>query len=631
MKIAYEHILNFLVDKPNIKELSEKLFQLGHEHEINGSIFDMEFTPNRGDCLSLQGLVRDLNVFYKTNIVLPLYADEIPFLDLNFINNAKDQCPQISFLNIEIKGKISEYRGYLENYFKDLEINKNNFFTDVSNYIAYEMGQPTHSYDFSSIGKDITLHKSISTSKFKTLVGNTIDLETGDLVFSSEGKIINLSGVMGGLNTACSDSSNNALIECAYFIPESIIGKAIKYNLHSDASHKFERGVDPLCHEKVLRRFLQIVSDHAEITKVELFAQTTNDFNNVKLDFDHNKINKILGTSISQEIYKDALVNLGFDIKNNITVPSFRSDISHQNDLAEELARVLGYDNIPIKSIKLSKISKKTNISNEEKLKIFLIDNGFIEVINSSFCSVNNNNSIKVDNPLDGNREFVRTSIIDSLVENLIYNEKRQKDSIKLFEISDIYNSSSDIPQKKIAVIVSGRKGHNYLDFSQKLDKKYLINLFNQININIEKFILPIDRNKLDSKIKNPIFAFEIEIDALSVNINDLQLIKQSPHFIKYKPISEFPSSYRDLSFSVADVSKLEEVKYVLSNTKLKFLKDLYLFDFFENKKTNEIKIGYRYIFQSHKKTLTDEEINSSIEQIIKSVLSISSVSLPGS
>ena len=310
---------------------------------------------------------------------------------------------------------------------------------------------------------------------------------------------------------------------------------------------------------------------------------------------------------------------------------SFRNDISHQNDLAEELARVLGYDNLPINSIKLSKKSKKLNFSNEEKLKFFLIDNGFIEVINSPFCLANSKNSIKVDNPLDSNREFIRTNIIDSLIENLIYNEKRQQDSIKLFEISDIYVSSSDIPHKKIAIIISGRKGRNYLDFSKKLGKKYLINLFNQIDIDIEKFISIIDRGRLDSKSKNPIFALELSMDALSLNVDDFEPIKKTfSDFTKYKPISEYPSSYRDLSFSVKDHSKLEEVKYALSNAKLEFLKDSYLFDFFENKKTNEIKIGYRFIFQSHKKTLTDEEINSSIKKIIKSVLCINSVSLPG-
>ena len=631
MKIVYEHILNSLVDKPDIKELSEKLFQLGHEHKIEGSIFDMEFTPNRGDCLSLQGLVRDLNVFYKTNLDISLYPDDIPLLDLNFINKAQEECPQISFLNIEIKGKVSVYKNYLENYFQDLKINKNNFFADISNYIAYEMGQPTHSYDFAYIGDDITLNQSKMNSKFKTLHGNIVDLQTKDLVFSSEEKIINLSGIMGGADTACSKITNNALIECAYFKPESIIGKAIKYNLHSDASHKFERGTDPRCHEKVLRRFIKIVSDHAEIIKLELYRQNTNDYKEIELDLDYNKINKILGTNITEEVYKDSLIKLGFDVKKNIKVPSFRSDISHQNDLAEELARVIGYDNLPINSIKLNKISKKLNISNEEKIKSFLVDKGFMEVINSPFCLANNKNSIKVDNPLDSNRAYIRTNIIDSLIENLTYNEKRQQDSIKLFEVSDIY-TYSDIPQKKLAIIISGRKGQNYIDFSQKLDKKYLIDLFKEIDIDIEKFILTIDRNKLDSKLKNPIFALELKIDMLPLNTNNHVPLKDAfSHFIKYQPISEFPSSYRDLSFSVTDVSKLEEVKYILSNTKPQFLKDSFLFDFFENKKTNEIKIGYRFIFQSHKKTLTDEEINKSIKQIINPVLCVNSVSLPGS
>ena len=141
MKIAYKHLLKFIDDKPEIEDLSSKLFQLGHEHEINEGIFEMEFTPNRGDCLSLLGLTRDLNVFYKTKTNIPIYQDEISSMNLNFINKAEDKCPFISFLNIEISGPISAYKDYLENYFHDLKLNKNNFFTDISNYVGYEMGQ----------------------------------------------------------------------------------------------------------------------------------------------------------------------------------------------------------------------------------------------------------------------------------------------------------------------------------------------------------------------------------------------------------------------------------------------------------------------------------------------------------
>ena len=631
MKIAYKHLSRFLLEKPEIEDLSSKLFQLGHEHEIDDTIFDMDFTPNRGDCLSLLGLSRDLNVFYRTNLDLPIYMDEIPPLDLNFINNSKESCPQISFLNIEIEGPILEYKDYLEDYFKDLKINKNNFFTDVSNYIAYEMGQPTHSYEFSSIGNDITLEENNIESNFTTLLGNSIDLFGSDLVFSSEEKIINLSGIIGGKDSACSVETKNALIECAYFKPESIIGKAIKYNTHSDAAHKFERGTDPKSHQRVLRRFIQIVKDHAEVIKLELFTDTNNSYKEIELELDLNRINKILGITVTKDNFKDSLTKLGFEINHTIKAPSYRSDISHQNDLAEELARVIGYDNIPANSIHIKKTPDKIIPSSEEILKSFLIDNGFMEVINSPFCSTNNLDSIKVDNPLDSNREYIRTKITDSLVENLIYNEKRQKDSIKLFEISDIYTSTNNSHEKRLAIIVSGRIGQNYLDFSKKLDGKYLINLFKKINININQYISNIDRGKLNTKITTPIVAIEFNIKDI-VNSS----LKYSPekeplnYFIKYKKISEYPSSYRDLSFSVKDSSKIAEVISKLSNIKSKILKHSFMFDFYENKNINESKIGFRFIFQSHDKTLKDIEIDNEIKNIIDPILSIKSVSLPG-
>ena len=632
MKIAYKHLLRFLVDEPDIEDLSSRLFQLGHEHEVNDSIFDIEFTPNRGDCLSLKGLSRDLNVFYKTNLDLPIYKNALPTLDINFVNNAEDKCPYISFLNIEINGHIKEYKGYLEDYFTDLKINKNNFFTDISNYIAYEMGQPTHCYEFSSIENDITLKENNINSKFTTLFGNNLNITDHDLVFTSNEKVINLSGIVGGIDTACSKNTKNALIECAYFIPESIVGKSIKYNLHSDASHKFERGTDPKCHEEVLRRFIQIISEHAEINKIELFRNTHFLNNNdAELEFDLDRVNKILGISATKNYYKNTLAKLGFEVDKTIKIPSYRSDIRHQNDLAEELARVIGYDNIPINSISLKPRSIELQSSKETLLKQFLVNNGFAEVINAPFCPDNYLDSIQVDNPLDNNRKYLRTNIIDSLVTNLIYNEKRQKDMIKLFEISDIYTSKKNIQEKRVAIIVSGRRGQNYKDFSKKLDNKYLSELFNTIDINIDKSILSIDRNKLDTKIKTPIFYMELKLNDLTKYFDDSISINPTlPSFVKYIPISEYPSSYRDLSFSVKDSSKIEEVIKSILDIKSTLIKHSFIFDFYENKKIDESKIGFRFIFQSDIQTLTDDEIDKEIKEIIESVLTVNSVSLPG-
>ena len=639
MKIAYQHLLNFLIEKPSLEDLSDRLFQLGHEHEINNDIFDMEFTPNRGDCLSLLGLARDLNVFFSTNLELDIYKDDIPQLDLDFINYEEEKCPNISFLKIEIDNTPLEYKSYLNTYFNDLKLNKNNFFTDVSNYVAYEMGQPTHSYDAKKIDGKIILKNNDNDSDFETLLGKKIKLNGPDLVFTNQDKLINLAGIMGGLDTSCSKNTKSALVECAYFLPNAILGKSVKYDLNSDASHKFERGVDPACHELALRRFINIVQEHAEIVNIEIYRHNDNKPNEKNLELNVNNINKILGINISELDYIAYLKKLGFIISNNnISVPSYRSDIFHQNDLAEEIARVIGYDNISATNLTIPDVAKTSVKSSDKKIRAFLISNGFSEVINSPFCGLKNIKSIEVDNPLDSNRKYIRTNLVDSLIENLTYNERRQKDSIKLFEISDVYNKSeNDSPdqlitkEKRLAIIISGKQGLNYRDFSKKLDQNYLISLFKNLDVEIADNISLVDRNKLNSKIKTPIFTIEIDIDKINFLFSDqdfVETILDNP--IQYKPISEYPSSYRDFSFSISDYSILDNVITKIDESKAEHLKNFYMFDFFEDKKIKKIKIGYRFIFQSSERTLTDSEIEDSIKQILQPIISIDSVTIPG-
>jgi len=637
MKIAYKHLLRFLKDQPSIDDLSLKLFQLGHEHKIDDSIFDIEFTPNRGDCLSLYGLSRDLNIFYKQNSDIQISKDDISDLKINFSNNANLDCPKISFLNIQIKGKVNEYKDYLNSYFECFNLKKNNFFTDISNYLAYELGQPTHAYDADKINGEITLEHNKKNEAFLTLMGEEIIVQESELVFINDGEIINLAGVMGGMKSACDENTKNVLIECAYFKPESIIGRALKYNLKSDASYKFERGTDPDIHEIALRRFIQIVKDHAQIKSISIFEDNSYKHTNEIIDFDVNKINKILGVNLTEKRYLEILKNLGFVIeKDSIEVPSFRSDISHQNDLSEEVARIIGYNEIESQEFKINSSCKSSNSEyGEEKLKAHLINHGFAEVINYPF-SEKNNGQLKIDNPLDSNKGFLRVSLLNSLIDNLIYNENRQKDSIKFFEISDIFEldrKTKDIKAtKKLAVIISGRQGHNYKLFSKKLDKNYLIDLFNEISIDISQYITQVDRQLLKTKIKTPIFAIELDLNLIDKNINYSKAInkKIKKDFVKYEKVSDFPSSYRDLSFLIKDPSRVHEVTYMIEKYKSETLKKSFMFDFYDNKDSNEIKVGYRFLFQSQNKTLTDIDIERELKNIINQILTIESVSIPG-
>ncbi|MDA7695801.1 phenylalanine--tRNA ligase subunit beta [Gammaproteobacteria bacterium] len=633
MKIVFNHLVQHIKENPSIEMLSDKLFQLGHEHEIEGGILDMEFTPNRGDCLSVTGLLRDLSVFYTINGNQEIYNEKLDELSIDFENLSKDICPQISFLRLEIDDIPKEYIGSLNNYFLDLGLNKNNFFTDVSNYLSYETGQPTHCYDASKINGKLVFHELNRSQEFETLLDKKVVLSNNDAVFSLNNNVINLAGVVGGKTTSCSANTKEVIIECAYFKPEAIIGKSVKYDIQSDASHKFERGVDPSCHEKVLRRFIQIISEHATINKMSIVSHNFKNTPENKISVNTSRINSILGININQKEYLEYLSKLSFEIHGNlIKVPSFRNDIKTQNDLAEEVARTIGYDNIKTSDLNISENKNFDHDNIEKKLKYFLLDHGFYEVINSPFINLAKDNAIRVDNPLDSNREFLRTSLTNSLLENLLFNEKRQKDSVKLFEISDVYTSDKNITKKrKLCIIASGRVGLNYEDFSKKINKEYLTTIFKKILPNkfLDFNIIP--RDKLDTKINNEIIGLEVEIDTFPKDILSYNEISKSPKcFNQYIAISEQPSSFKDISFSIKDFSKTSELQNLLLNYKNDLVKNIFIFDYFKNEKKEEIKIGFRFIFQSKTVTLTSVEVDTIYKEIINKSLSIQGVTVPG-
>tara|TARA_A100001234_G_scaffold159147_1_gene140550 strand:+ start:27 stop:1958 length:1932 start_codon:yes stop_codon:yes gene_type:complete len=640
MKIAYEHLIKFIPSRPSIENISEKFFQLGHEHEIQNNIFDMELTPNRGDCLSINGLLRDLSVFYEVTPNNEIYTDDIKSLDINFVNNSPEACPSISFLKINIQGEISAYKGIFQDYFDDLDVNKNNFFTDISNYISYETGQPTHCYDAEKVTSLISLETTTEEYEFKTLLDKTIKLEDENLVFVQNDEVINLAGVMGGSSTACSKDTKSVIVECAYFNPENVIGQSIKYDIKSDAAHKFERGVDPLCHEKVLRRFLKIVDEHATIKNIEIFKRDYIRHNSTEIPFSIESINNILGLSYNSEEMEDYLTKLGFNIDNNkIVAPSYRSDIKTENDIAEEVARVIGYNNIPTQPIKIPKLST-TPAQNlellEQNIKSLLISEGFFEVINDPFVNHETNNSIKLDNPLDSRRKNLRINLEKSLIDNLLYNERRQQDSIKLFEITDVYylEKKQLKNKRKLGIICSGRVGKNYIDFSKKIDSKYLTNILDKFSIKISFNPHLINRDELETKLNNKIIYLEIDLNELEnydlETLNKEKLTLNKNNFKKYIPISSFPSSVRDLSFAVADKEKYLDLQNLLLDYKDVLIKEIFIFDFYHNENKDEIKIGFRFVFQSNSSTITETDVNNIMNEIIEKALSIPSVEIPG-
>ena len=633
MKISYKHLLNHIEEKPSIDQISESLFQLGHEHEIEDNIFNMEFTPNRGDCLSVDGLLRDLKAFYTIKYNKNLYKEDLKELSIDFKNPSTNICPKIAFLKIQIDQIPKKYKGYLANYFSDFGLKRNNFFTDVSNYLSYETGQPTHCYDASKIKGQLIFQEINKETNFQTLLDKNINLTKENSVFLLNNEVINLAGVIGGKSTSCKTDTKTVIVECAYFHPEKIIGKSIKYDIQSEASYKFERGVDPDCHEQVLRRFISIVSEHSEIRDVSVVFYNFNDSPSVEIPVNVAKINQILGSSVKEQEFSNYLSKLGFIVgRDTLKVPSFRNDIKTQNDLAEEIARVIGYDNIKRSSFNIQKKRVPKDINLEKKLRCFLLDQGFYEVINFPFVNSDSSNAIKVDNPLDSNKKHLRTNITNSLIDNLLYNERRQNDSIKLFEISDVYTFKKSLHKKrKLSLIASGKVGHNYKDFSKKINKSYLSNLFLEFFPNYDLKFKNISRDSLDTKIKSEIISLEINLDKIPDNILDYnETFKPPESFVTYKPISELPLSIKDISFSINDHSKTKILENLLLNFKNDIIKNVYVFDYFNNEPQRKIKIGFRFIFQSKDETLTTKKIDEVLNSVIKLSTDIDGVEIPG-
>lgn len=627
MKISYKHLSSFIPDT-SMDNISDALFQLGHEHDIKKDVFDIEFTPNRGDCLSVHGLARDLKNHFTINNNIDIYSEDITDLELNFNNKNIENCPFISFLEIETDGSVNSYSNYIKNFFEDTSSNSINLFTDISNYVSYELGQPSHCYDLEKMSKDISFEKLQDDESFLSLHNEVINLKKGEFVFKSDGNIINFAGIMGAKATSCENNTKKVLVEFAYFPPENILGKTIKYNINSDAAYKFERGVDPKLQDIALKRFINVLGEHTNIISLKQKKYIFKKIFDKKISNDIHKINQILGTNINSKDITSILENLGFIVDDHIRIPSYRNDIHHLNDIAEEVARVIGYNQIDEEPIDLNVKTSNINKYFNQDIKSYLIGNNFNEVINNPFTNYKEEFSIIVDNPLDSNNKYLRVNLMNSLILNLKYNFKRQHDSIKFFEISNLYDSNTST--RNLGMIVAGRLGNNYLSFSKTVDEKYFEKLISPLKDIGPFYTKQFSYADIGIKGKGKVFYFEAQILKTAQALLFSKDFVPDKYFNKYKKISEFPSSYRDLSIATSNKLAFDTLMALFESYESELLKNKFLFDFYQDKNNKIIKIGYRFVFQSVNKTLNDKEIDGELKRFIDGALAIEGLSIPG-
>ena len=626
----------------------------------NDNILEIGLTPNRSDAMSHYGVARDLKAFYdfksiKSKLILPSVNNfESVKLDENFKITIEDidKCPFYSGLIIK-NIKVGPSSKELQNKLKSIGLKPINNIVDITNFVMHEIGQPLHAFDLDKL-ESINVKSLKSGAKFKTLDESLIKLDKEDLMICSSNKPLCLAGIYGGHESGVSDSTTNLFLESAIFDPVTIRKSSKRHQLFTDASYRYERGVDP---EKVIyalkRAAILINEDNPNSSVSDILVEDNLKLKTKDIYLRYNKIDSVTGQNIDKDVITQILSSLDFEIKNhneeglNIVAPYYRNDVYREIDVIEEILRVYGFNNIPVNS-KISMIIPEIGKNKINKIESLISNNligiGFNEIINNSICSPDTNEKFKKQvvrllNPQGIELSNLRASLIPSALETIKHNYNRQNKNLKLFEIGNTYSLDNEtyIENKRLNIAVTGKIfDENWISKYSKNSFYYLKgvteNLLTQLNISNIRYEISNDKlfeYKLDiySYKKHIGFIGEIISDytqefSLEQKIHilnlDLDQIKLKPLNIKHQELSKFPSSRRDLSMILNDDISFESIKDLAFKLENKILLDVNLFDEYKGKNIEDNKKSFAvsFTFNDSKKTLTDKVIDKIMEKL---------------
>ena len=626
----------------------------------NDNILEIGLTPNRSDAMSHYGVARDLKAFYdfksiKSKLILPSVNNfESVKLEENFRITIEDteKCPFYSGLIIK-NIKVGPSSKELQNKLKSIGLKTINNIVDITNFVMHEIGQPLHAFDLDKL-EGINVKSLKSGAKFKTLDESIIELDKEDLMICSSNKPLCLAGIYGGYESGVSDSTTNLFLESAIFDPVTIRKSSKRHQLFTDASYRYERGIDP---EKVIyalkRAAILIKEDNPNSSVSDILAEDNLKLKTKDIYLRYNKIDSVTGQNIDKDVITQILSSLDFEIKNhneeglNIVAPNYRNDVYREIDVIEEILRVYGFNNIPVNS-KISMIIPEIGKNKINKIESLISNNligiGFNEIINNSICSPDTNEKFKKQvvtllNPQGIELSNLRASLIPNALETIKHNYNRQNKNLKLFEIGNTYSLDNEayIENKRLNIAVTGKIfDENWISNYSKNNFYYLKgvtkNLLTQLNISNIRYEISNDQlfeYKLDvySNKKHIGFIGEIISDytqefSLEQKIHilnlDLDQIKLKPLNIKHQELSKFPSSRRDLSMILNDDISFESIEDLAFKLENKILLDVNLFDEYKGKNIEDNKKSFAvsFTFNDSKKTLTDKVIDKIMEKL---------------
>lgn len=601
----------------------------------NDFLIDVDLTPNRSDCLSVYGIARELNSInnnfkLKSNKNIKVIPScQSHQLKINI--EEKNVCPIFSYMSLENLNSSFEAPSYITNRLNQIGIKLVHPIVDILNYIMIDIGQPMHAYDADMINGSISLGFAKKNKSFKALDGNEYQLTSKNFIISDSDNVLSLAGIIGSEHSAVSKKTKNIIIESAFFNPDFISNKARDLKLHTESSHRFERGVDFELSTKALSKFSEIIGSNKACNFSEIISVNNSDYlpkkNKVQIDF--KKINEVIGISLKNNDVINILKSIGcvFNKKDNTVInPSYRFDLNIHSDYIEEVARLYGYDNIPSnpENINISLSSKYLPRNVINHIKNFLYNSGFSECINYSFVGDNEfenmnwknenfNNHYKISNYMSLDQSKLRSNLTGSLIKNIEYNSNvNSENSYRFFEVSNVYGANIE---QILTCLVSGeRHDESWAIKSPKFDKYDMNSIAEDI-----ASMFAIEKHKLNYSIKGHTFNKKKYI-SLSLSITDLiNFLDSNKNEEKFENYSKLPNIRRDLSFLIDSNISYDSLIKKIKEINVHSLKKILLFDLYVGKNIPEDKksLGMGFIFQEKNKTLTHDEVDVFMNSII--------------
>ncbi len=425
--------------------------------ELDDTVIDIDLTPNRGDCLSVAGITRELGTLNRCDV-----REEV--------HDPYKQTIKDTFeVNIEAPEACSHYAGRV---FREVDvtaptpvwmverlrrsgIRSLGAVVDITNYVMIELGQPMHAFDLDQLDGRINVRYAEDSEEITLLDGKCIELDSNTLVIADNARPLALAGIMGGENSGVNDQTRSIFLESAYFAQETIAGKARGYGLHTDSSHRFERGVDPQLQSHAIHRATELILEicGGEVGPVTEVTTQAHPQDRRPIDLRYERISRVLGIQLEPDEIIDILKRLGMEVKSfkdhwMVKPPSFRFDIEIEADLLEELVRIHGYNNIPRTQPKYHAAMREMSESRQPltQLRKSLVDRGYFEAITYSFVDPAwqtvldpGNETVKLANPLSSEMSVMRTTIWPGLLQAVRYNLNRQQNRVRLFETGQVF------------------------------------------------------------------------------------------------------------------------------------------------------------------------------------------------